>query len=268
MLALPDKTALSVAKALQGFIDRFSCPKEIVSDNGTEFINCVFKELTDLLAIKHTPILAYRPNANGLVENRNREIISILRYLVVDNPSSWDTMLSTAEFALNTAYNRSIGDSPYFLVFQQDPRLPYEVFCSKQLIPAYNIDCYRTYVCNLAKRTFEITRRFLDNAKDRQEKEYNKRYKTHAREFNIGDRVYLKRLQGSENKFESKFIGPFRIKEVHNDQLLVESIATSKRVKVHSSYVKLAHESDISHEENLNLGKAYPFHDSNEWVGE
>ena len=264
--ALMDKTALSVAKALKAFIDRFSCPKEIISDNGTEFINHVFKELTDLLHIKHTPILAYRPNANGLVENRNRELISILRYLVVDNPSEWAAMLDTAEFAVNTAFNRSVGDSPYFLVFQQDPRMPYDVFASSQRLPVYNIDCYRTFVCNLARRTFDITQRFLDKAKDNQQSQYNIKFRTNETRFNVGDRVYVKRLQPAQHKFEGRYVGPFRLLQIHNDQLTLESIATKKVTKTHSSMVKVASEANVEPKANLNVRKAYPFHDINDFV--
>ena len=43
--AMLDKTATSVANALQAFVCRYGCPKVLISDNGLEFVNKVVKEL-------------------------------------------------------------------------------------------------------------------------------------------------------------------------------------------------------------------------------
>ena len=52
--AVPDKTAETVGKLLlDEVVPRHSCPLEIVSDNGTEFVNQVFSTLSKELHIKH-----------------------------------------------------------------------------------------------------------------------------------------------------------------------------------------------------------------------
>ena len=118
--ALEDKSAITVAKAMHSFILEFTSPQEIISDNGSEFINQVFASLASLFEINHAPVLAYRPSANGLVERHNKSIVGILRHLVIDRPTSWPEMLASSAYSLNTAYNSSVGDTPYFLMFQQE----------------------------------------------------------------------------------------------------------------------------------------------------
>ena len=56
--ALPDKSANAVAAALKDFVTTFSSPKEVISDNGKEFMNFVIKEFCELLKIEHSSICA------------------------------------------------------------------------------------------------------------------------------------------------------------------------------------------------------------------
>ena len=194
--ALKDKSALSVAQGMKHFCETFSYPEEVISDNGSEFMNRTFKELMTLTGTKHEGIIAYRPSSNGLVERVNGSILSILRHLAVEDQLAWDKLLHTAQLALNTAYHSSVGDTPYFLVFQQDPKLPYEVFTVKNLMPLYDIDSYRTYVCNLARRTFELTTRFLERAKEKNQKVYDLRHKTRDYEYELGDSLCKETWKG------------------------------------------------------------------------
>ena len=66
--ALPDKTAASVAKGLWSTISCMGLPKIVQSDNGTEFVNRVLKEMFNLARIDHRLITAYHARANGAAE--------------------------------------------------------------------------------------------------------------------------------------------------------------------------------------------------------
>ena len=71
--------ANATAKFLfENIITRFGCPFEIVSDNGTHFINEVIKELTSSFMISHHKSTPYYPQANGQAESTNKTLISIL----------------------------------------------------------------------------------------------------------------------------------------------------------------------------------------------
>ena len=60
--ALRKNNAAKVAKFLyQNIMTRFGCPVELVSDQGTQFLNKVVQELTTKHMIIHKKLLVYHP---------------------------------------------------------------------------------------------------------------------------------------------------------------------------------------------------------------
>ena len=69
-VALKDNKASSVARFLyKNIMTRFGCPVELVSDQGTHFLNEVIKELTQTHMILHKKSTPYHPQANGQAES-------------------------------------------------------------------------------------------------------------------------------------------------------------------------------------------------------
>ena len=205
--ALPDKSSLSVANAFREFINLFGCPQQLVSDKGKEFLNEVMQELTTFYNVGHTPVKAYRPSANGLVESKNKVIISILRFLVADDPHNWPNSLSTATFALNTAHNRAIGDSPYFFVFAKDPQMPFDTFFNTNPLLFYDVESYRAYITHQNRRIFDFVKHMLEQSSLDNVYTYDDRFNVCKTNFNLGDRIYIKRLQPKVHKLQSPFLG-------------------------------------------------------------
>ena len=255
--AMLDKSAVSVAGAVHCFIMKHVCPRVIISDNGKEFINEVVKGVMKLMKIEHFPVQAYRPAANGLVEAHNREVIQLLRLIVGDNPGDWTEALTTAEFAINTAYNKSIKDTPYYLVFGQDPVLPYSVVLGGERAPMYNVDDFRVYLTNLTKRVFETTERVLKRANLQYKREYDARHRVSESPITVGDRVYLKRLQPRKHKLEPSFIGPYRVVDKVVDKVRLRHIGSGKECEYHASHL-MKREERISIEENENVENPFP----------
>lgn len=67
---------------------------------------------------------AYHPQTDRQTEVTNRSLGNMLRCLVGDNLRSWDSLLCQAEFAHNHANNRSLGFSPFQVVYGVIPRAP------------------------------------------------------------------------------------------------------------------------------------------------
>ncbi|KAL6548706.1 hypothetical protein OROGR_008472 [Orobanche gracilis] len=64
---------------------------------------------------------------DGQTEVVNRSLGNLLRALVGDNIRSWDSKLPQAEFAHNSAVNRSTGYSPFEVIFGLLPRGPVDL---------------------------------------------------------------------------------------------------------------------------------------------
>ena len=213
------------------------------------------KEVTNTLRIEHWAVKAYRPSANGLVENKNKTIIGILRFLVADDPQEWPKQLPLAALALNTAYNRALGDNPHFLVHCQDARLPYDVFLNASAKRFYDIESYRTFICSQGRKVFDLVKRSLEKEGENNAEEYNIKFKTQDSRLRAGDRVFIKRLAPRKHKLEGHFIGPFRIVERNAQAVKVKNLRTDKISEVHLSHVLMVKE---CHVENISNGTTKP----------
>ena len=234
--AMENKTALTVAKSFVKFINTFGCPKELISDQGREFVNQILSEVNRLYGINHNVVNAYRPSANGLVESKNKQIISILRMLVADAPETWPNRLQIATTALNTAYNRAVGDNPFFLVYAKDIRYPFDTFLNEKRKPFYNAESYRDYLVEANHRVFKLVKYMLSRSITENRETYNIRFRTRESPVHIGARVYVKRQQPS-SKLDSKFVGPYRIVDKKADSVKIKNLHNGKVSSVHMSHI-------------------------------
>ncbi len=67
----------------ENIISRFACPKILISDQGSHFLNDVIGDLTKLFNIKKT--IPYHPQTNGLIERVNQILLCILHKIVMDS---------------------------------------------------------------------------------------------------------------------------------------------------------------------------------------
>ena len=82
LYAIPDPSAKASAEALLQYVCVNSMPLRIVTDNGSEFANQIFAELTQLLRMKQTFIAPYNSKSNGCVECSHKVTESIIRSFV------------------------------------------------------------------------------------------------------------------------------------------------------------------------------------------
>ena len=106
--------------------DRHGCPIELISDQGNHFLNSVVKELTQHYAVVHKKSTPYYPQANGLAESTNKTLQNILKKIVNENRTDWDTKLYSALWAYRTSYKTSIQSTPFRLAFGLEAVMPVE----------------------------------------------------------------------------------------------------------------------------------------------
>ncbi|GKT34986.1 hypothetical protein ADUPG1_002902, partial [Aduncisulcus paluster] len=74
---VPTKRAKATDAAdalISGIFGRFGLPNRVRSDRGTQYVNDLLKDLYGKLGIKQHKVLAYHPQANGIVERTNQEV--------------------------------------------------------------------------------------------------------------------------------------------------------------------------------------------------
>ncbi|MCG8044622.1 MAG: RNase H-like domain-containing protein [Candidatus Thiodiazotropha endolucinida] len=117
----------TVAEALLGIFSRLGIPKEILSDQGSNFTSALMKELCKLLGVKKLQSTPYHPEANGLVERFNGTLKRMLTCFVQDEQSEWDVLLPYLLFAYREVPQDTTGFSPFELLYGRHIRGPLTV---------------------------------------------------------------------------------------------------------------------------------------------
>ena len=103
------------------------CPKELVSDRGTHFINSTIKHLTNKYLIKHCKSSPYHPKANGQTEKTNGILYKIITKIVQASNNDWDERVLEALWAYRIAYKVPTKHTPFQLVYNQEAIFPIEL---------------------------------------------------------------------------------------------------------------------------------------------
>ena len=109
------------------FVSRFGVPTRIHSDQGGCFVGEVFNKTCELLGIERSRISSFHPMGNGMIERMNRTLLSMLsKYLETGEHDKWDEHLPLLMLGYRSQVHRSLGFSPYELMFGRQSKLPAE----------------------------------------------------------------------------------------------------------------------------------------------
>ena len=99
-IPLKETSAVTVAKAFfQHVICRHGCPRELLSDRGTNFLSKVVQETCKLLNVSPLHTSSYNPRCNGLEERWHATLAQMLSMYVDKNQKDWDEYLPAVCFA-------------------------------------------------------------------------------------------------------------------------------------------------------------------------
>ena len=89
--AIPLKkfTAPEIVKKLVEYFSRHGIPKEILTDQGTNFTSALLKELYQVIGASPIQTSPYHPQTDGLVERFNQTLKQMLRKLVDGEGREW-----------------------------------------------------------------------------------------------------------------------------------------------------------------------------------
>jgi hypothetical protein len=111
----------------QNIVYRFSVPKAITVDNGTQFDAEAFKDFWDRIGTKIQFASVRHPESNGLVERANGIIMTgIMKLIFNQSRGKWSDELIKVVWSHNTTASRSTGFTPFKLLFGDEAITPEE----------------------------------------------------------------------------------------------------------------------------------------------
>jgi hypothetical protein len=212
LFPLRTKTEEEVAEKLFSVILEVGAVEEIVSDNGTEFVNKVVKHLCQALAINKLETSVYHPQTNK-VEKINQKVSECLTHWVSAKQENWDIGLQVLQFALRTTPNSQLGLTPFFLVYGREASMPYDIgLIGPGAYKSMNLHDWVEKRRLWLKEATAIAQKVYDERINRATQDADKPGKRRLK-VNIGDWVLLKRppTEGRSKKLDSKYSGPWQI---------------------------------------------------------
>ncbi len=159
----------------------------------------------------------------------------MLSMYVTKKQNDWDLWLPFCLFAYNTAKQDSTQESPYFLLYGRDPRLPIDVAFNAfraRTVP-WTSD-YAQYIALSLTEAHQIALHNIAKTQEQQKNQYDKRVYLKANQ--IGDMVYLwlpQLKRGQVPKLSSLWSGPHEILDIHLPRILLKNSDTHKQSWVH-----------------------------------
>ena len=117
----------AVAEHLIQLFSRVGIPREILTDQGTNFMSQLLKELYNLLHISQIRTSPYYPQTDGLVKRFNKTLKLMLRKLISKEGKNWDRLLPYVLFAYREVPQSATGFSPFELLYGREVRGPLDV---------------------------------------------------------------------------------------------------------------------------------------------
>ena len=124
-IPLVDKSAPVVVQAyLKNIHHLFGPSRKILSNNGSEFKNQLFKTIAQELGIEHKVYSPpFHPQSNGRIEGFHMSLKACLAKHI-SQELEWDEVCPIATAAYNFLPNEHSRESPFFIMFGRDPQMP------------------------------------------------------------------------------------------------------------------------------------------------
>ena len=207
-------------------ICRHGVPEMLISDRGANLLSTLMKEVSEVMGMRKINTTAYHPQADGLVENFNRTLQAMIAKSVDVFGTDWDEYLPHLLFAYRTKPHDSTGESPFYLLYGRDARIPTESALSAKRTPyQVDVDDYRSELVHGLSEAWRIAKDSVAKAQKRQKRAYDRH--SRPKTFREGDRVMVYmpvERTGKNRKLSRPYFGPYRVLEVHPNGLTVRPV--------------------------------------------
>jgi len=227
-------SAKSVAQAFfRDIVCLCGVPQSMVSDRDPVFTSTFWHELMRLVGTRLHMTTAFHPQSDGQSEAANGVIVMYLRCFMGDRPRQWLHCLPWAEYIYNTAYQTSLQDTPFRVVYDWDPPIrSYERGETRVATVAKNMEERDAFLADVRYR--------LEQAQQVHNHHYDKLHRSVS--YQVGDWALLRLRQrgasslslSNSGKLKPRYFGPYRVIELIND--VAVRLELPPRARVHDVF--------------------------------
>ena len=209
------QTAEKVLKAYMDHIySNFGGSIKILTDNGTEFKNKLFKEVIEKLGMEfsiHSP--PYRPQSNGKIEGFHRFLKTCIGKHI-NYGLEWDELTPMATACYNFFPNCNARESAFFVMFGRDPinKLNMLLHSARR----YFHDDNGLPNLEALKNIYQVVAQQLLNSRDRYVKKHHNQQQSES-PVQAGDLILIK--DNTAKSFEPLYKGNYRVVKVHGNNV-------------------------------------------------
>ncbi|XP_038688375.1 uncharacterized protein LOC119987518 [Tripterygium wilfordii] len=203
----------------KNIICRFGIPKEIICDNGSQFISYGFKRFCTNLKIKLFFSTPRHPQSNGQAEASNKTLINTLKKRLEQAKGAWADELPGVLWSYRTTARTPTGETPFSLAYGSEAVIPVEAGLPSARYQWVNEETNWEQLNGQLDTIDELRETALTRTaayQTRVAQHFNKHVRT--REFKVGDRVLRKVFQNTKEvgagKLGPNWEGPYQITKV------------------------------------------------------
>ena len=239
-IAMPNQEAKTVAAVFdREWVSVFGAPRNVHTDQGSNFEAHTFREMCRLLQIEKSRTTAYHPQGNSQAERFNSTLLNMIHAHARDNPKEWDENLHHVVLFYNSTKHSSTDVEPNRVMFGRNVDLPIDITMPAD--PSIQPQTPNDYVRQLEKKlraAYMSTRAHLKRAATAQKKYYDR--SSHLYKYKEGDMVKLRRFvrKPGIGKYADRYEGPFFILDILGD-------VTFRIIKCPESRAKVVHHDHI-----------------------
>uniref|UniRef100_A0A8C5P611 Gypsy retrotransposon integrase-like protein 1 n=1 Tax=Leptobrachium leishanense TaxID=445787 RepID=A0A8C5P611_9ANUR len=243
-VALANIQADTVADALLRVFTRVGFPREILSDQGTQFTAELTQQLWRLCGVKALHSAPYHPQTNGLCERFNGTLKQLIRAFVHEN-RDWEKYLPHLLFAYREVPQESTGYSPFELLYGRRVRGPLDLVRAQwEGAPEEDGVPVVEYVLKLRERLADLqgfVQENMETAQAQQKAWYDRA--ACSRSFCVGQKVLVLKPQ-RQNKLQAAWQGPYKVVTQLGDTTYVVVSCADTRIQrtFHVNMLKAFHE--------------------------
>jgi transposase InsO family protein len=245
-----DCTAASAADAVLRHISFFGCPLEILSDNGTQFVNQLMDVVAKRFSIRLRRTTPYSHEENGIVERANKEVLRHLRAIMSERTvkDDWSFCTPLVQRIIDATVHSTHGFAPATIV---TPGIDLNTGILYPLTAGQNSEeCNHEFIQKLDEHYANIVRLVTQRLAARKAIRLQKS-KGSARpvtEYLPGSFVLVAYPKGTRapTKLHMPWAGPMQVVTNNNSEYVLRNLVTGKTMIRHVSNLKAFIPSKVS----------------------